>query len=143
MADLKASAILQYGDAIYGRLTLPKLTAADDIQVGDFVHWDSTGVEKVSAAAEDITFLGVCGTLSEDADGPQELLVYTQCIVEVPTTSATFLPGDGLKYKTDGTLEDDGSANTICNSLEYKTSATSLKVLVDVVSLQKLFEVSA
>ena len=143
MADLKASAILQYGDAIYGRLTLPKLTAADDIQVGDFVHWDSTGVEKVSAAAEDATFLGVCGTLSEDANGPQELLVYTQCIVEVPTTSATFLPGDGLKYKTDGTLEDDGAANTICNSLEYKTSATSLKVLVDVVSLQKLFEVSA
>ena len=143
MADLKASAILQYGDAIYGRLTLPKLTAADDIQVGDFVHWDSTGVEKVSAAAEDATFLGVCGTLSEDANGPQELLVYTQCIVEVPTTSATFTPGLGLKYKTDGTLEDDGAANTICNSLEYKTSATSLKVLVDVVSLQKLFEVSA
>jgi hypothetical protein len=143
MADLKASAILQYGDAIYGRLTLPKLTAADDIQVGDFVHWDSTGVEKVSAAAEDATFLGVCGTLSEDANGPQELLVYTQCIVEVPTTSATFTPGLGLKYKSDGTLEDDGAANTICNSLEYKTSATSLKVLVDVVSLQKLFEVSA
>jgi hypothetical protein len=100
-------------------------------------------VEKVSAVTEDATFLGVCGTLSEDANGPQELLVYTQCIVEVPTTSATFTPGLGLKYKSDGTLEDDGAANTICNSLEYKTSATSLKVLVDVVSLQKLFEVSA
>jgi len=143
MADLKASAILQYGDAIYGRLVLPKLTAAGDLQVGDFVHWDSTGVEKMSAAAEDITFLGICGTLSEDATGPQQILVYTQCVVEVPTTSATFTPGLGLKFKSDGTLEDDGNANTIANSLEYKASATSLKVLVDVVSLQKLFEVSA
>ncbi len=143
MADLKASAILQYGDPIYGRLTLPKLTAADDLQVGDFVHWDATGVEKVSAATEDATFLGICGTLSEDANGPQQIMVYTQAIVECPTTSASFTPGAGLKYKSDGTLEADGGANTIVSSLEYKGSATSLKVLVDVVGLQKLFSVSA
>ena len=143
MADLKASAILQYGDPIYGRLTLPKKTAADDLQVGDFIHWDTSGVEKVSAATEDATFIGICGTLSEDANGPQEIMVYTQAIVECPTTSANFVPGDGLKYKSDGTLEADGGANTACWSLEYKSSATSLKVLVDVVSLQKLFGVSA
>jgi len=143
MADLQASAILQYGDPIYGRLTLPKLTAADDLQVGDFVHWDATGVEKVSAANEDATFLGICGTMSEDANGPSQIMVYTQAIVECPTTSANFTPGAGLKYKSDGTLEADGGANTIVNSLEYKASATSLKVLVDVVGLQKLFSVSA
>jgi len=40
-------------------------------------------------------------------------------------------------------LEADGGANTIVNSLEYKSSATSLKVMVDVVGLQKLFSVSA
>jgi predicted RecA/RadA family phage recombinase len=142
MADLKASAILQYGDAIYGRLTLPKKTAADDLQIGDFLKWDSTGVVKMAAATDDITFIGVCGTLSEDANGPQDILVYTQCICEVPTTSATFQPGAGLKFKTDSTLEDDAGANTIANSLEYKASATSLKVLVDVVSLQKRFEVN-
>jgi len=141
MADLKASAILQYGDAIYGRLTLPKKTAADDLQVGDFLMWDSSGVVKMAAATDDITFIGVCGTLSEDANGPSNILVYMQCICEIPTTSATFQPGAGLKFKTDGTAEDDAGANTICNSLEYKASATSLKVLVDVVGLQKRFEV--
>jgi hypothetical protein len=143
MADLKASAILQYGDAIYGRLTLPKKTAADDLQIGDFLVWTTSGVEKMSAATGDATFVGICGMLSEDADGPSNILVYTQAIIEVPTTSANFTPGAGLKYKTDGTLEADGAANTIANSLEYKSSAISLKVLVDVVSLQKLFSVSA
>jgi hypothetical protein len=143
MADLKASAILQYGDPIYGRIVLPKLTAADDLQVGDFVHWDATGVEKVSAAAEDITFLGVCGTLSADADGPQQIMVYTQAIVECACESANYTPGQALLYNTNGTVANGASANTLAWSLEYKSSATSLKVLVDVVSLQKLFAVAA
>jgi hypothetical protein len=45
---------------------------------------------------------------------------------------------------SNGNLETASpDANTIAHSLEYKTSATSLKVLVDVVSLQKLFGVAA
>ena len=145
MADLKASAVLQYGDPIFGRLTLPKKTAADDLQVGDFLSWSSTGVVKMSAATDDATFIGVCGTLSKDADGPDQILVYLNCIVEVPSESATYVPGQSLSMNaSNGTLETASpDANTICNSLEYKTSATSLKVLVDVVSLQKLFSVSA
>ena len=143
MADLKASAILQYGDPVFGRLTLPKKTSADDLQVGDFLQFDTSGVEKVSAATDDATFIGVCGTLSKDADGPDQILVYLNCIVEAPTESASYTPGAGLKFNTNGTLEADGGANTIAHSLEVKASATSLKVMVDVVSLQKLFSVSA
>jgi len=145
MADLKASAILQYGDPIFGRVTLPKKTAADDLQVGDFLAWSSTGVVKVAAATDDAAFIGVCGMLSEDANGPDQILVYLQAIAEVPTESATYAPGQSLSMNaSNGTLETASpDANTLCNSLEYKTSATSLKVLVDVVSLQKLFAVSA
>jgi len=143
MADLKASAILQYGDPIFGRLTLPKKTAGDDLQVGDFIQYDATGVEKVTAATDDATFIGVCGTLSEDANGPDQIMVYLNAIVEAPTESANYTPGAGLKFNTNGTLEADGGANTMAHSLEFKSSATSLKVLVDVVSLQKLFSVSA
>lgn len=143
MADLKASAILQYGDPIFGRLTLPKKTAADDLQVGDFIQWDTDGVEKVSAATDDATFIGVCGTLSEDATGPDQIMVYLNCIVEVPTESASYTPGAGLKFNTSGTLEADAAANTMAHSIEYKATTTSLKVMVDVVSLQKLFSVSA
>ena len=145
MADLKASAVLQYGDPIFGRLTLPKKTAGDDLQVGDFLKWSSTGVVKISAATDDAAFIGVCGTLSEDADGPDQILVYLNCIVEVPSESATYVPGQSLSMNaSNGTLETASpDANTICHSLEYKTSATSVKVMVDVVSLQKLFGVAA
>ena len=145
MDDLKASAILQYGDPVFGRVTLPKKTAGDDLQVGDFLNWDTSGVEKMSAATDDVSFIGVCGTLSEDADGPDQILVYLNAIVEVPTESANYAPGQSLSMNaSNGTLETASpDANTICHSLEYKTSATSLKVLVDVVSLQKLFSVSA
>ena len=145
MADLKASAILQYGDPIFGRVTLAKKTAGDDLQIGDFLNFDTSGVEKMSAATDDATFIGVCGTLSEDADGPDQIMVYLKAIVEVPTESATYIPGQSLSMNaSNGTLETASpDANTIAHSLEYKTSATSLKVLVDVVSLQKLFSVAA
>ena len=45
MADLKASAILQYGDPIFGRLVLAKKTAGDDLQIGDFLNFDTSGRE--------------------------------------------------------------------------------------------------
>ena len=72
-----------------GRLVLPKKTAADDLQIGDFLNWDTSGVEKMGAATDDASFIGVCGTLSEDADGPDQIMVYLKAIVEVPSESAT------------------------------------------------------
>jgi len=135
---LTASAILQYGDAVYGRLTLPKKTPGDVLATGDFLIFSATGVELMNAVTEDIDFIGVCGMDSADADGPQEILVYTQCIVEVASNSDTYLPGQGLLW-VDGKVADGSTANTIAYSLEYKTSATTLKVLVDVLSLNKQF----
>ena len=142
MAQLTASAILQYGDAVYGRLTLPKKTAADALTIGDFLSWNTSGVERMDAVGEDATFIGICGMDSADADGPQNILVYTQCICEVASTSATYTPGQSLLW-TDGEVATGAAANTVCWSLEYKTTATSLKVLVDTVALAKLFAILA
>ena len=143
MADLQASCILQPGDPIFGRVTLAKKTAATNIQKGDFVKLTTGEIEVVSGATDDATFLGVCSMKSEDADGPTNLLIYTQCIVECPMESAAYAFGAGLKYNTNGTLEADGSANTIAFAWETKGTTTSLKVLVDVIALGKLFTVSA
>ncbi len=143
MADLQATVIYQPGDSIFGRVTLPKKTAADDIQIGDFLMSDgANGVEKMTADTDDATFVGVCAMLSKDADGPQILLIYTQCIVEVPVTSASYNFGAGLKWVT-GALVADGSVNTIAWAWETTSTVTSLKVLVDVLALQKLLPVGA
>ena len=148
MADLKASAVLNYGDGVFDRIIMNKKTAGDDLQVGDFLKQDdSGGVEKMAAAADDSLFIGVCGTLSKDADGPTEIIVYTKCVVEVPAESAQYYMGAGLKFNTSGTVEADGNANTICWVYEKDTgaSATSLKAVVDVLKLGKgeTFPVSA
>jgi len=100
MADLKASKVYQYGDLKFGRVKLPKATAADDIQIGDFLKWTagSDGVEKLAAATDDATFVGISGTRSDDATGPQEILVYTQAVVEVPARANEYKYADELKY---------------------------------------------
>jgi len=146
MADVKATVVYQPGDSIFGRVTLAKITAADDIQIGDFLKsTGATGVEKLAAVTDDATFVGVSGMLSEDADGPSNLLVYTQCIIEVPVVSAAYNFGAGLKYNVaGGALEADAAFNTIAWAWETKgAGTTSLKVLVDVLLLAKLFPVSA
>jgi len=147
MADLKATVIYQYGDLLFGRVTLPKKTAADAIEIGDFLVWDASndGVEKVDAAADDATFVGISGCDSADADGVQDILVYTQAIVEVPAESAQYKFGAGLLYNTNGTVADDAGANTIGWVWEKDTgaSATSVKMYFNTASLAKLFEVNA
>jgi len=144
MADLKATQILQFGDGKFDRMTLAKKTAADDIQVGDFLKCTSGEVEKMAAVTDDGTFCGVSAMKSADANGIQNILFYTRCIVEMPMESAAYEFGAGLKGNfTNGTLEADGSANTIAHAWETKATTTSLKCLVDVLNLAKLFAVSA
>lgn len=143
MADLQATQIRQMATAVYGRITLPKKTAADDIQKGDFLKLTSGEVEKMDAAADASTFIGVSAMKSEDADGPQKILVYLQCIVIIDVESASYAFGAGLKGNfTNGTLEADGSANTIAHAWETKATTTSLRALVDVINLAKVFPVS-
>jgi len=144
MADVKATTILQPGDPIFGRVTLAKKTAADDIQKGDFLKLTTGEVEKMAAATDDATFVGIAAMKSEDADGPSTILVYTQCIIQMAMDSAAYAFGAGLKGNfTNSTLVADGGANTIAFAWETKATTTSLKVLVDVRALGKLFATSA
>jgi hypothetical protein len=147
MAKLKATAIYNYGDGVYDRQTLEKHTAGDNIEVGDFLKANSSNPYKVQHLDQETTdeyFVGVSGTLSADADGPTDILVYTKCIVEVPANSAHYKFSNGLKYDSaNGTVAADGDTNTIAWVWEGNTggSATSVKALVDVVQLGKLFDV--
>ena len=140
---LLASSIYNYGDGVFDRIELDKKTPGDNLRVGDFLKVDTDGaVEVIDAILDDATFVGVCGTLSEDADGPQKILVYTKCIVEVPTASGTYTAGDGLSYSTDAEMVADSDTNTICWVWEATSgaSATSVKAVGDVLSLGKLFD---
>ena len=143
MADLQASNISFPGDPIFGRVTLAKKTAADDIQVGDFLSSDgANGVFKMTADTDDATFVGVSGTLSADATATQLILVYTQCICECPVTSAAYAFAAELKWVTAG-LVASGGANGIAHAWETKGTTTTLKVMVDSMLLAKLFAVTA
>lgn len=143
MPNVRAIQIRHYGDGKHDRITLPKKTASEDIEIGDFLRWDGTGVVKMSAANQDTTFVGISGTKSANADGPREILVYQKANALVPVTNAQYTPGQGLKVhaSNDELVDDDGSL-TIAWSIEFHGANTALlRVHVDVVGLQKLYGV--
>ena len=146
MPKLTAIQIRHYGDGKLDRVTLPKKTAAENIEIGDFLKFTTDGVELMTAAADAATFVGISGTLSKNAEGPRQILVYQKCMVVLPSESGTYKPGDGLKYKpANGTVEDDQDTtpgNTIAWSRDLTPAAsTTVKAWVDVVGLQKLYGV--
>lgn len=143
MADVKATQIIQFGPAIFGRITLPKKTAGDDIQKGDFLKLTSGAVEKMAAADEDATFIGIAAMKSEDANGPQKILVYLQCILQMPVESDSYTFGEALQGNFSNSTLQTNAAETIAHAWETKNTTTTLKVLVDVVNLQKVFPVGA
>ena len=142
MADAQATEILLFGDGKFDRLTLPKKTAGDDLQIGDLLKLTAGEIEKMAADTDDATFIGICGTLSADAAGPSQILVYLKCVIQMPMTSATYLAGAGLKWVS-AALVADGAANTIAHAWDSGTTVTTLRVLIDVINLQKVFPVSA
>ena len=143
MAAIKATTIYSYGDPVFGRVTLPKKTAADVLEVGHFLKFTATGVELTDATADDATFVGICGTDSDGADGPSNILVYQQCIIEAPSVSVAYNLGDGLSLVVADAATLDDSApllNVVCWAWkDYTAVTTSVKVLVDVRALGKLY----
>ncbi len=139
MAKVTATAIYQYGDPIFGRITLPKKTASEAIEIGDFVMHDAAGaITLMAAVTDDAVFMGISNTRSDDADGPQQIECLLQCVVEVPAVSSQYYFGVGLKTDhTNQELIDDAGANTIAWVWESDTGAAaeSVKVLIDVLAL--------
>jgi len=99
--------------------------------------------------SDDATFLGIAngnivastGGAADETAGVIEVLL--ECIIECDSTSATYTPGQDVKYAGENAVVDAGSNDTIMWSLESKATATRLICLVDVVALQKLFAVAA
>jgi hypothetical protein len=136
-------------DNMTGRVAVP--VAADTVlNPGDFVSYESGKAVLLDAATEDATFIGV----AEGASGnnvlfqPTHINVLLKAVVEAPVASAAYTVGQALAYnETSGVLEVTATSdsNTIAWAFEDTegTSVTSLKVLIDVVKLGKLFAVGA
>lgn len=144
MPELKAKSIRQMGDAVYGRLTLPKKTAAENIEKGHFLIKDDHAVTKMTAGTQWNVFAGVSAMLSKDAKGPQNLLVYTQCVVIVPAASARYSFGQAVDFEHGNDrvkAAANGNEQAIGWVWEADTGAgaTEVKIMVDVTKLGGLF----
>lgn len=119
------------------------------VEQGDLISLESNKAVLFGSATDDGTFLGIAFTHSEDGNTDDLVVCTGPVVAELEVVSATYGLGDGLKYNAGGAstnykLEADGGSNTIAWSYQEKTSAvTSLEVLFDARSLQKLFSVSA
>ena len=142
--SLKATKILQYGDALYGRVTLPKESAATVIEVGDFVKVVLGKVQPIAATEAD-EFAGVAGMLSTaDAGAPENVLVYTQAIVEVPAQSGQYRFGAPLqKHVTNDTVEASAGADSTLGYVwqsDTGAAATSVLMLIDIRAVSGLLK---
>jgi len=144
MPELKAKSIRQMGDAVYGRLTLPKTTAAEAIKKGHFLRKSSEGVTKMTNSNQWNTFVGVSAMQSDDAKGPQSLLVYAQCVVVVPAASAQYSFGEAVSFEHgEDRVEKATAGNQEAIGWVWEADtgadATEVKIMVDVTKLGGLF----
>jgi hypothetical protein len=134
MATAQASSIRQPGGLIFGRVTLPKKTAAQAILKGSFLMLDvATGtVELLDSATKGHLFIGVSDTESLNAAGDQEILVYTEGIIEVSAESDAYIAQEALSMNvTNGTVQSAPATNNTTIGWCYKTTAASAtKVLM-------------
>jgi len=131
------------GDEKIGRIAVP-IASATVIPAGMFVSYESGLAVPLDLQAEDVTFLGVAEGQSKN--GETDLIsVITQGVFEVPVTSAAYAIGAGLHFNASTGALEAATANTIAWAWEDTkgVSVTTLKVLVDVLALNKLFPVLA
>ena len=145
MPELKAKSIRQMGDAVYGRLTLNKTTAAEAIKKGHFLVKSGQGITKMTNSNQWGTFAGVSAMQSDDAKGPQELLVYTQCVVVVPAAAERYSFGEAVSFEHGEDRVEKatgGNQEAIGWVWEADTGAgaTEVKIMVDVTKLNGLFK---
>jgi hypothetical protein len=131
------------GDEKIGRIAVP-IASATVIPAGQFVSYESGLLVPFDTQNEDVTFIGVAEGQSKA--GETDLVsVIVQGVVECSVTSAAYTIGQGLHFNASTGALENATANTIAWSWEDTkgASVTSLKVLVDIVALNKLFPVLA
>ena len=130
--------------SITDRAQLPN-AAGTALTRGDYGSYESSAVVLMDAVTEDATFCGVHITNhpASTTGNPNEAVMALKCQIEGTVASASYDFGDGLKYSAAKTLVADGGENTMAHAAERGASVTSLKILIDVVALGKLFTVDA
>jgi hypothetical protein len=127
------------GDDKLGRLVVP-VESATVINANDLVSYESGYGVRLDGETEDITFLGVAEGQTK-AGETDDISVVIQCMAEVTVVSAAYTIGKALQFNGASALTDS-TANTIAWAWEDTAGAsvTTLKVLIDTVALNKLFE---
>lgn len=131
------------GDEKLGR-TVVNVDSGTVITAGMFVSYESGKGVPLDAQAEDATFIGVAEGQTK-AGETDPISVITQGVVECSVTSAAYTIGQGLHFNASTGALEAATANTLAWSWEDTkgANATSLKVLVDIVKLAKLFPILA
>jgi hypothetical protein len=129
------------GDLQLNRLAVPTENTAE-WEAGQLLSFENGYAVKLDDAAEDATFLGVSLDKRKLGDTFPDVGVQIKGIFEVPVTNGTYTIGEALGYNASTDVLESSSTNTIAWAWENKTG-TSLKVLIDVPLLGKLFPVNA
>ena len=131
--------------SITDRIQLP-IIAATALSRGEFGSYETIDsvdqVVAMGAATDDATFCGIniSNHPASTTGNPNEVSIALKCQIEGSVTSASYSLGAGLKWAASKTMVADGDANTIAWSAELGTSVTSLKILIDVLALHKVFD---
>lgn len=131
------------GDEKIGRIAVP-IASATVIPAGMFCSYESGLLVPFDTQNEDPTFIGVAEGQSKA--GETDLVsVIVQGVVECSVTSAAYTIGQGLHFNASTGALESATANTLAWSWEDTkgVSVTTLKVLVDIVALNKLFSIQA
>jgi hypothetical protein len=131
------------GDERMGRTTLP-VDPSVEIKAGWFVNEATGKCVEHDADTEDAILAGIALTGHKpNVDNRDTISIAEECEVEVDVVSANYTRGEGLKINGTSSGDDieltkDGGANTSCWAAETKTSATRLRVRVNIWDLKKL-----
>jgi hypothetical protein len=119
--------------------------SSTNIELGDFLSYESGNIVLMDAAAEDATFAGYAvNQVSADFAEPDRVVVGLKGILRTDCTSAAYTFGQDLMYAAENSVVN-ASANSIAWSIEDTAAGnvTSLDILIDVLALGKLFAVTA
>jgi len=140
-----AAPVIRYysGDERMDRCEMA-IADATEIKPGWLVNYVGGFAVVTDAAGEDAIFAGVAITGHEqNKDYRSTIQVAEVCEIEADVTSADYVRGDGLTLAAAAggdtiSFVDDGGANTVCWAAETKTTATRLRIRIDVWALAKL-----
>jgi hypothetical protein len=132
------------GDLSMDLISLPAASATVFDQ-GQLISCESNKAVKLDAATEDITFAGVAMDKKVAGEDYPDVVICTKGIFEGAVASAAYTLGEALAYNASNDNLESSTANTIAWAAEDTkgVTVTTLKVMIDVKALGKLYKVNA